>query len=719
MNNKLKPTSSMPREPKHPQVADGHNMKQDAAFARYFDLYNMAPVGYCTVNDKGLILEANFTVSTLLGIPRGKLVKQILTRFILKEDQEIYYLHSKKLFDTGEPHTCELRMLKKDDSVFWAHLVATAANDEDGMTVCRIVMSDITGLKQAESEKETALEALRKSEKYFKEITENSSDIIIITDKNGDIKYCSRSLERFTGYKPEEITGKSAFNFIHPDDVERAVNDFDKAIRAKDTNLIPNTFRILHKNGSEVYLDGMGKNLLDNQDIAGFVMNVRDITESKKAEKKLITSEEKFRILAESSSFAIMMHQGDLWIYANRAAEEISGYTEKELCGMHFWDIVHPDYRDMVKQSGYNRQQGKVLPRAYEFKIITKTGEEKWVSLTGNPIQYEDKSTALISVTDITERKIAEVALTESEIKYRRIFESFEDLYYQTDAKGILRVLSPSLYRLTGWYPDELIGKPISDIYVRPKDRGEFLAELSTKGFLRDYEVFLKRKDETYVYASLAASILTGPDGNLSGIAGTLRDITERKQAEFQREAALEALRKSEQQYWELSIIDDLTQLYNSRHFYAQLGKEIERSNRYGQPLTLLLLDLDKFKDFNDTYGHVQGDYVLSRLGRAIKRSLRETDSAYRYGGEEFTIMLPMTTTGEGITTAKRIQKELRKENFSPAPDQEVYLTVSIGLAQYKPAEEMKAFVQRVDQLMYKGKKSGRDKICSDDGILL
>ena len=164
----------------------------------------------------------------------------------------------------------------------------------------------------------------------------------------------------------------------------------------------------------------------------------------------------------------------------------------------------------------------------------------------------------------------------------------------------------------------------------------------------------------------------------------------------------------------ELSIIDDLTQLYNSRHFYAQLEREIERSNRYGHPLTLLLLDLDKFKDFNDTYGHVEGDYVLSRLGQVIKRCLRETDSAYRYGGEEFTIMLPMTTSEEGIVTAKRIQTEFRKENFSPVLGQEVYMTVSIGLAQYKPKEEIKAFVHRVDQLMYQAKKNGRDRICPE-----
>jgi diguanylate cyclase (GGDEF)-like protein len=130
--------------------------------------------------------------------------------------------------------------------------------------------------------------------------------------------------------------------------------------------------------------------------------------------------------------------------------------------------------------------------------------------------------------------------------------------------------------------------------------------------------------------------------------------------------------------------------------------------------LTLLLLDLDKFKEFNDAYGHVEGDYVLSRLGQVVKRCLRETDSAYRYGGVEFTIILPMTTIEEGIVTAKRIQTELREEAFPPVLSQEVYITVSIGLAQYKPKEEMKTFVQRVEKLMYQAKKNGGDMICPE-----
>jgi len=135
----------------------------DAARTRYFDLYDMAPVGYVTLSKKGLILETNLTAATLLGVRRVDLVGRPLSRFIAKEDQDGYYLNNKQLFDTGAPQTCELRMVKKDGTGFWAHLEATTALDNNGASVCHVAVIDITERKQAEDRMEKTLESLRKA----------------------------------------------------------------------------------------------------------------------------------------------------------------------------------------------------------------------------------------------------------------------------------------------------------------------------------------------------------------------------------------------------------------------------------------------------------------------------------------------------------------------------------------------------------------------------
>ena len=133
----------------------------DAARARYFDLYDLAPMGYVTVSAQGLILESNLTLATLLGVARGTLVRQPFSRFFPKEDADVYYLLHKQLLATGEPQSCELRLVKSDGSPFWAHLAATAAEDHDGARVCRIALSDITERKQTDACRDMSLSILQ------------------------------------------------------------------------------------------------------------------------------------------------------------------------------------------------------------------------------------------------------------------------------------------------------------------------------------------------------------------------------------------------------------------------------------------------------------------------------------------------------------------------------------------------------------------------------
>ncbi len=191
----------------------------------------------------------------------------------------------------------------------------------------------------------------------------------------------------------------------------------------------------------------------------------------------------------------------------------------------------------------------------------------------------------------------------------------------------------------------------------------------------------------------------------------SLRRIEELKSEIIRRRKAENKLQKSERMYKELSITDALTQLYNSRYFYSKLEEEIYRSLRYKHPLSLLLIDIDDFKILNDNYGHLEGDKVLSMSGKIIKSCLRKTDSAYRYGGEEFTVLLPEIGFQAAMNVAERIRKQISAHWFTTISDQALHITVSIGACRLEPEEEMKAFVKRADKAMYVAKKEGKDRV--------
>ena len=173
------------------------HVELDHERARYCDLYNLAPVGYCTLGEDGLIVQANLNAASVLGIPRDELVRQRISRFILKEDQDIYYLMRQQQIKSGEPQSCELRMIRADGTVFWANMAATIAQEEHGARVWRVVLGDIT-------ERKLTQEKLRIAAIAFQ-----SHSGIVVMDVHRKILRANHAFTQMTGYSELEARGKT------------------------------------------------------------------------------------------------------------------------------------------------------------------------------------------------------------------------------------------------------------------------------------------------------------------------------------------------------------------------------------------------------------------------------------------------------------------------------------------------------------------------------
>lgn len=289
------------------------------------------------------------------------------------------------------------------------------------------------------------------------------------------------------------------------------------------------------------------------------------------------------------------------------------------------------------------------------------------------------------------------LALEEIEQKYRTLQENLPVGIYRAEQGGILQTANSALIRMMGFDSfEELQQARLKDVWVDPHQRTDMIHRLRKEGSVLGYQVNLRRKDGSELIASFDARGTFDSSGKLVYFDTIVQDITSRVMAKRELE--------------KLARTDSLTGLLNRQHLMERLEEEMDRTFRYERPLSLMIIDLDHFKDVNDSHGHLVGDAVLKSAATMIVRTLRKTDFAGRYGGEEFCVVLPETGLKGATGLAERLRKSIEGSRHPLDDGTELTITCSIGVAEAS-CRNIEETIAVADAALYLAKRSGRNRV--------
>jgi diguanylate cyclase (GGDEF)-like protein/PAS domain S-box-containing protein len=412
-------------------------------------------------------------------------------------------------------------------------------------------------------------------------------------------------------------------------------------------------------------------------------------------------------LLDEIEDHIIVLEVPSLEIrYANRAFLTSHGLTMEAAMGRHCYEAIHRrqepcDLGDEACPVPTAIRTG-VSSRVIHVHADGNEGEEVF-AVIAYPIRDPE---GRISHVIETSRPITEYVRGENERKWRSdlfktLLETSPDGIIGNDKKGNIFLFNAGAEQIFGYSQGEVIGKiNVVDIYppglARQVKKALYSPEQGGPGRLVDYESRVLVRTEREVPIRLSATLIYD-NGEEIGTIGFFHDISGRK--------ALE------QELRQISITDSLTGLYNRRHFSSVMQKELDRVERTKSTCSILMIDIDRFKAFNDMYGHAEGDRLLREVGELIRDTFRSMDFSFRFGGEEFVIFLPETGSEGAWACAERFRTRLSAKDFSAVPGGlPVTVTASIGVLEHGEGYDIDAMVRGADIAMYAAKSAGRNR---------
>ena len=545
-------------------------------------------------------------------------------------------------------------------------------------------------------------------EKLFnKSILDNSEHLIIATDKKGVITLFNKSAEERLGYSADEVIGKETLLLFHKK--SELLKKSEKLSRLFNTNIEPNAtiffqktirgltniseWNYLPKDGKEFFVSLSITTIIDNGEISGFLAVAQDITDRKKLENELDVQREELKTIVETSRDGIaVLDKETNFLFSNESYMKMTGFTESELLSKTCKELSVSTDKERVQKALKEVKKIGFIDN-FERTCIVKSGELRKVNMS--IAMMPDRERFLISTKDVTKLKENERVISEY---LNMINENI--ITSTTDLNGVITYVSKAFLDVSGYKWDDLVGQ--SHRVIKHPDESEDVYKDMWNSLTNNKtwrgEIKNRKRDGSLYWVKATISPIFDEKGEKVGYTAIRQDITDKKVIE------------------QLSITDGLTGIYNRRYFNKIFPKVINSSKRNGDMLSFLIMDIDHFKQYNDTYGHQAGDRVLIEVAKSIQENLKRADDyCFRLGGEEFGVLYKSKDSDKAFKFAEKIRKDIEdlkiehKENSASK-----YVTASMGLF-CKDSEFIidKDFVYREsDILLYKAKESGRNRVC-------
>jgi len=552
-----------------------------------------------------------------------------------------------KLSGASRNNHYEIMVKKRNDEEVWVEISNRLVYVDNKPVAIQGIAHDINDRKLNEAEME-------RNKKKFRGIFETIDDIYFQLDHESGIDLVSPSVYTHLGYQTEELKViKIEKLYANPgirNEIlaylfeEGHINDYEIHLRHKNNTIIPFSVSarvIYNQQGQAQGIEGIARN----------------ITQRKQHEEILKTNEQRFRRIFETIQDVYFRAENTIIRFVSPSCKNLLGYNPEEMIGHQALEFYNKLEEREVMMKVF-RRQGYLTD--YEIDFRHKNGNPVSCSLNLNNVTDENGKPVTVegSLRDITTRKLAEKALRASEQQFRRIFESFQDTYYEADMNGIITILSPSVEVLYGFKPEEMVGKPATAVYADPKQRDGLVKVLTEKGYVNDYELMLLSKHGSLIPTSCSTRLVFDDTGTPVAVQGVLRDITERKKSDA-------ALRNSEARFRSIfnSIPDAFLEI-NNDDIIVNASPSVSQFNYLPEQLTQSSISIlfNNHDDWLNIKEKLERDNEIQDqecvINKNSDQSVPVSITAYKINNDDLTFSNSICIIRD-ISDSKRYEHEL------------------------------------------------------------